>query len=73
MGKPGMNPSITHNPDPTFSQAAANMKLVAMNRAKRVAAAIREVAEIAGYKVCGDIILRDEFNNAWCIKEGKKK
>lgn len=68
MTKWGMKPSVAQNPDPTFTQAAAHIMGKERNRARYVATVMKAAAELAGYKVMGEITLKDRRENVWHIE-----
>ncbi len=72
MTKQGLRPSVAHNPDPTFTKAAANITGKERNRARHVVTVMKATAELAGYKVIGEVTLRDGRGNVWRmeIKKG---
>lgn len=70
MTKRGLPPGIAHNPDPTFSQASANITQKARRKAQRVVYVMSRVAEIAKYQVVGEIALKDENGNLFHVENG---
>ena len=65
MTKWGMRPGVAHNPDPTFVKAEAHITGKERNRARHVATVMKAIAELAGYKVIGEITLKDRRENVW--------
>ncbi len=68
MTKWGMRPGVAHNPDPTFSKAEAQIAGKERNRARHIATVMKAVAELAGYRVAGEITLIDHRRNVWHMK-----
>lgn len=68
MTKWGMKPGVSQNPDPTFTQAAAHIMRKERNRARYVATVMKAAAELAGYKVMGEVTLKDRRENVWHIE-----
>lgn len=68
MTKWGMRPGVAHNPDPTYTKAEAHITGKERNRARHIATVMKAVAELAGYRVAGEITLIDHRRNVWHMK-----
>lgn len=66
--KQGLRPGVAHNPDPTYTKAEAHITGKERNRARHIATVMKAVAELAGYRVAGEITLIDSRRNVWHMK-----
>lgn len=71
MTKRGMSPGVAHNPDPTFSQAEANITAKARSRAKYFASLFFRIAELTRFRI-KDITLADEAGNVFYVKNERR-
>jgi hypothetical protein len=72
MTKWGMKPSVSQNPDPTFTQAAAHITGEQKKRARFAASLIFRMMELAGYTVCGRITLKDNKGNEYSVENERR-
>ena len=71
MVKKGMPPGIAKHPDPTFEKTVARFEAEAREAARReremaafrVFAMVRKIINLAGYKIAGELTLRDGRGN----------